>query len=69
MSRDVDAGKFSMDRSVLQTEEIPAEVRAVVAADCDVLEAHFSLEYERKFMNPILSFIISMLRPLRSGAS
>ena len=44
MSRDVDAGKFSMDRSVLQTEEIPAEVRAVVAADCDVLEAHSSLE-------------------------
>ena len=27
------------------------------------------LEYERKFMNPILLFIISMLRPLRSGAS
>ena len=26
-------------------------------------------EYERKFMNPILFFIISMLRPLRSGAS
>jgi len=44
MPRDVDAGKFSMDRPVLQTEEIPAEVRAVVAADCDVLEAHFSLE-------------------------
>ena len=48
MSRDVDAGKFSMDRSVLQTEDelpgIPAEVRAVVAADCDVLEAHSSLE-------------------------
>ena len=27
------------------------------------------IEYERKFMNPILFFIISMLRPLRSGAS
>ncbi len=27
------------------------------------------LEYERKFMNPILLLIISMLWPLRSGAS
>ena len=27
------------------------------------------LEYERKFMNSILFFIVSMLRPLRSGAS
>ena len=31
--------------------------------------AELNLEYERKFMNPILLFIISMLRPLRSGAS
>ena len=29
----------------------------------------YVLEYERKFMNPILFFIVSMLRSLRSGAS
>ena len=32
-------------------------------------EALVCLEYERKFMNPILLLIISMLWPLRSGAS
>ena len=66
-----EVGTATVDRVLNKRGGVSERTKQKVREAMAALEGQrgFISEYERKFMNPISLFTVSMLRPLRSGAS